>query len=354
MAKPANRTMIGGFVVGALALLVVGVMVFGSGKFLTKTYPFVMYFDGSVSGLSAGSPVVFRGVKVGSVTDIAVVGHPETLTMQIPVTIEVEPDHVQLDVPGRTRERDPYGIMKRLIDHGLRAQLQTQSFVTGQLQIGLDLFPDKPANYMGKGNIPEIPTVPTKLEELAKTLEKLPLEQLVREVFKAVEGISAVVRDPEIKEMITALKNTAQDLEMTVKNTNDRLGPVLSNAESAISEYGKLAKNLDAGVSFLVSKGGTAVDDYARLARDLNGQLSPLAKSLEVTLETARHALNNADRTLTNTQSLTSKDSPLIREVLSSLDELNRAVRAVRVFAEYLERHPEALIQGKGSPSKGR
>ncbi len=354
MAKPANRAMIGGFVVGALALLVVGVMVFGSGKLLTKTYPFVMYFDGSVSGLSAGSPVVFRGVRVGSVTNIAVIGNPETLAMQIPVTIELEPDRIRLDAPLTTRERDPYEAMNRLIDHGLRAQLNIQSFVTGQLQIGLDFFPDKPAKYVGKGDIAEIPTVPTKIEELARTLEKLPLEQLAHEVFKAVEGISRIVRDPEIKEMITALKNTAQHLETLVESTGNRLGPVLSHAESAISEYGKLARNLDAGVSTLVSKGGTAVDDYARLARDLDGQLGPLTRSLERTLEAARLAIKNADGTFANTQSLTSRDAPLIREVLSSLDELSRAVRAIRVFAEYLERHPEALIQGKGSPPKGR
>lgn len=354
MSKPASKTLIGGFVVGALALLVVGVMVFGSGRFLQKSYPFVMYFESSVSGLSVGSPVVFRGVKVGSVTDIALVADPETLTMHIPVYMELTPERIRFSNGEILRKRDPHGKMKELIDRGLRAQLQTQSFVTGQLQIGLDLFPDKRANYVSKGEVPEIPTVPTKLEELAKTIEKLPLEQLVHEVFRAVEGISKVVRDPEIKEMITALKNTSENLELIVKNTDERLGPVLSNAEKALSEYGKLARDLDVRLTSLSSKGETAVDDYARLARDLNGQLNPLAKNIEVTLETARSALRNADKTLINTQNLTSKESPLLREVANSLDELNRAVRAVRVFAEYLERHPESLLQGKAGPSKGR
>jgi paraquat-inducible protein B len=354
MANPASKTLIGGFVVGALALLVVGVMVFGSGKFFQKTYPFVMFFESSVTGLSVGSPVVFRGVKVGSVTNIALVANPETLTMHIPVYMELEPERVQINFTQTPHQRDPYGKMKQLIDNGLKAQLQTQSFVTGQLQIALDFFREKETKYVGKGDVPEIPTVPTKLEELTKTLEKLPLEQLVNEVLRTVEGISRVVRDPEIKEMITSLKNTAQNLEATVKHTDERLGPVLSTAEQTVGDYGKLARDLDERLGSLASKGEMAVGEYTKLARDLNVQLNPLGRSIEVTLETARHALKNADRTLSNAHDLTARDSPLLREIMTSLDELKRAVRAIRVFAEYLERHPEALIQGKGSLPKGR
>ncbi|MCU0572654.1 MAG: MlaD family protein [Syntrophobacteraceae bacterium] len=354
MSKPASTTLIGAFVVGALTLLVIGVMIFGSGTLLQKTYPFVMYFESSVTGLSVGSPVVFRGVKVGSVTDITLMGNPATMTLYISVHIRLEPETIQVNATNGPHRRDPYGNMKRLIEQGLRAQLQTQSFVTGQLQIGLDFFPERPAKYVGKGDTAEIPTIPTKLEELAQTLEKLPLEQLVHEVLNAVQGISQVVRDPEIKEVITALKNTAQNLELTVKHADERLGPVLANAEKALEDYGKLARDLDSKLGSLLSRGESAVDDYARLARDLNGQLGPLAKSLEATLEGARLALVNAEKTLGNAQSLTSRDSPLLREMMRSLDELKRATRAIRVFAEYLERHPEALVQGKGGQPRGR
>jgi len=354
MSKPASRAAIGGFVVGGLFLLVVGVIVFGSGKFLKKTYPFVLHFESSVTGLSVGSPVVFRGVRVGSVTDILLMANPETMNLYIPVHIRLEPEVFRLTANDDSRRRDPYGNMKRLIDKGLRGQLQTLSFVTGQLHIGLDFFPDKPANYLGKGDVPEIPTVPTKLDEWAKTIEKLPVEQLVHEVLAAVQGISQVVRDPEIKETITALKNTALNLELTVKHADEGLVPVLQNATEALGEYTKLAKNLDARLSSLVSRGETAVEEYARLGRELNGQVAPLAKNIETILTTARSALSHADRTLGNTRDLTSRDSPLLREIMNTLDELKRATRSIRVFAEYLERHPEALIQGKGGTIKGR
>ncbi|MFV9646304.1 MAG: MlaD family protein, partial [Desulfobacterales bacterium] len=85
MSKKASKTAIGGFVVGALALIVVGVLIFGSGKFLTKTQTYVMYFEGSVRGLNVGAPIVFRGVKIGSVTRIQLVANTDDLSFQIPV-----------------------------------------------------------------------------------------------------------------------------------------------------------------------------------------------------------------------------------------------------------------------------
>ena len=92
MAKQVNKTVIGAFVVGALALVVAGVLIFGSGKFLTKKFPFVMYFEGSAKGLSVGAPVVFRGVEVGSVSSIVIRANPKDLSVQIPVVVEVEPE----------------------------------------------------------------------------------------------------------------------------------------------------------------------------------------------------------------------------------------------------------------------
>ena len=94
MAKQASKTLIGAFVLGAVVLIVSGLMVFGSGRFFTKTYAYVMYFEGSVKGLTVGAPVVFRGVKIGSVTDIVLLTDLKDMTVQIPVYIEVIPEEV--------------------------------------------------------------------------------------------------------------------------------------------------------------------------------------------------------------------------------------------------------------------
>ena len=92
MAKKVNRTLIGAFVLGAIVLVVAGVMVFGSGKFLSKKNTYVMFFEGSVKGLNVGSPVVYRGVKIGEVTNIKLIMDPQKLTALIAVYVEVDPE----------------------------------------------------------------------------------------------------------------------------------------------------------------------------------------------------------------------------------------------------------------------
>ena len=133
MSKPANKTMIGLFVLGAIALVVVAIVTLGSGKLFKRTTTAVCYFEGSVGGLNEGSPVVFRGVKIGTVKDIAFRFDPKKVHVTIPVFIELEQRR-----KGVTKEEivDTY---KQLIDRGLKAQLEMQSIVTGQLQVALDL-----------------------------------------------------------------------------------------------------------------------------------------------------------------------------------------------------------------------
>ncbi len=141
MSAKANKSLIGAFVLGATALAVAGVVIFGSGRFFRKPHMFVMYFPGSVKGLNVGAPVMFRGVKVGQVTDMKVNFYGKELNILIPVYIELDPRTdvlVSGDVP-----KGQY--LKALIKKGLRAQLQMQSFITGQLLIDLDFHPGKPA-----------------------------------------------------------------------------------------------------------------------------------------------------------------------------------------------------------------
>jgi len=96
MSKQANKTVIGIFVVGAIALVVIAIVVLGSGKFFKKTLKAVCYFEGSVGGLNIGAPVVFRGVRIGSVTDVILRGDSTKLIFTIPVYIEIEPDRLEI------------------------------------------------------------------------------------------------------------------------------------------------------------------------------------------------------------------------------------------------------------------
>ncbi len=136
MSKPANKTVIGIFVVVALVLVVGAVLILGSGKFF-KNYPkFVMYFQGSVKGLAVGAPVNFRGVKIGTVTNIKMLLNPKDLSMIIPVYIEIEPDTIQTmegspSLETIVKESGKAQLMPDMIKRGLRAQLEMQSIVTG-------------------------------------------------------------------------------------------------------------------------------------------------------------------------------------------------------------------------------
>ncbi|MGD1075416.1 MAG: MlaD family protein, partial [Thermodesulfovibrionales bacterium] len=103
MSKKASKTLIGAFVLGAVVLIVAGVVVFGGGKFFKKTINFVTFFEGSLKGLSVGSPVTFRGVKIGEVTNIVPRFNTKSMSVLIPVYIEINPETFQSDVKARKK-----------------------------------------------------------------------------------------------------------------------------------------------------------------------------------------------------------------------------------------------------------
>lgn len=324
MGKKTNKTAIGIFVTGAIALLVIAVLIFGSGRFFKKTYRYVMFFEGSVKGLSVGAPVIFKGVKVGSVTGIDVVLDPKTHTLYIPVFIELEPEKIK----GAARfQRDPKAI-RDAIDRGLRAQLQMESFVTGQLMVDLDFFPDKPAQFVGLvEGTQEIPTVKTPLEELSKTLRELPLKEIVTKLEKAIEGIQKIVNAPETRESIDSLNKTLKETGQLVHHINNKIDPLADS----ITETSEAAR--DALVQAKSSM--SAIEGNAR-------ELMATAKN---TLKSAEQTLNQAGDTL----GTFSEDSRLVYGLNRTLRELSAASRSIKNLSEYLERHPEALLKGRGS-----
>jgi paraquat-inducible protein B len=96
VSKQVNKTVIGAFVVGAIALLVVALVIFGSGAFFKLRPKFVLYFDTSVKGLNVGSPVNFRGVPIGAVTDVQLQFNVKDLKLKIPVFVELYPERISV------------------------------------------------------------------------------------------------------------------------------------------------------------------------------------------------------------------------------------------------------------------
>ena len=313
MSRQPNKTLIGAFVVGAVALAVAGLFTFSSGKLFTETRTFVLYFDGSLKGLDVGAPVNFKGIKIGSVTDIKVQLESEDFSdIRIPVHIEIDPDMIKessalkkQDGYQKWRERKKEmqragEVMKLMIDRGLRAQLISQSMVTGKLMIDLDFYPDKPARFVAtEGEYVEIPTIPSRLDEIAKAIEEVPFKELIAKATLTIEGIERLVNAPELKDTIVTLRDTIQDLRSLIKNLDGGVGQLTSNVES--------------------------------------------------TLKKTSDALVQATNTLTAVQGELKDTTPVIRyELSNSLKELADAARSLNALTDYLQRNPESLLRGKG------
>jgi paraquat-inducible protein B len=348
MSKKANKTAIGGFVVGALALIVVGVLIFGSGKFLAKTETYVMYFEGSVNGLNEGAPLVFRGVKIGSVTRILLVANTDDLSFRIPVFVDVERKHFTL-TGDEALDLSPKEQLVLLVARGLRAQLIAQSMVTGQLMVELDFHRDKPAKLVaGDSEYLEIPTIRSGMDDLVKQIAEAPIEDILKKVLSAVDGIEKAVNSREVKKSLSSLEQTLKNLNKLVLNIDSRIEPLISTVEETVKDYGRFARNMDRQVEPVLS-GIVETERHAnKMVKNVDAQVTLLGSRIDEASKSASAALVEAKKTLNTIESLTGKDSQMIYQMTTTLKELSAAARSIRVWADYLERHPEALVRGKG------
>jgi paraquat-inducible protein B len=247
MSKRANPTLIGSFVIGAIALAVVVILVLSSGALFAEHPKYVMYFEGSVKGLAIGAPVSFNGVKIGAVQDIVVQADPDTQQFTVPVTVEMEPQRWQL-THGTLEEMRKRIPIQSLIDRGLRAQLQLQSLLTGQLFIQLDFFPDKPAHLVSKNSkIPEIPTIPTPIQELTKKIEDFPIQQVLGDISNTMAALNRLANSPEIPKTMQNLNQTLVNLDKTLASARNTVGensPIANQLSDTLQEVTKAARSV--------------------------------------------------------------------------------------------------------------
>ncbi len=308
MGRKANPVVIGAFVVGAVALAVLGVVIFGSGRLFADTTPFVMYFSGSVDGLSVGSPVKFKGVEIGAVTSIQLDLGEEA---RIPVWVEIDNKKIVARGAGEF-SRDP-AVLKEAIDRGLRAQLNSQSIVTGLLFVQLDYHPETTPTFVApaEAGLNEIPTIPTTLEqaqqaaaEIISNLKKFDFEGFGKALRAAIDGVNTTLNSPGLR---TALQN---------------LPETLTTLNKTMTSVQTLAENFDK-------------------------RSGPLLTSIQKTSERSTVAVEQARATLESMQGLVDAGSPLAGQLVNVLEELRGTARSIRLLADYLERNPSALVRGR-------
>jgi len=334
MAKQWNKTVIGVFVLSGIALLILSVILFGGGRFFGEKHRFVLFFQGSIRGLAAGAPVVLQGVQVGSVERIFLQEDPNTQALRIPVIISLVPD--QIDT-GDVLLGDLEEAVQNLIAKGLKGQLTIQSLVTGQLIIELDFFPDLPTRLVGS-DLPymEIPTIPSSLEQIARTIEKIPVQQLFEKLVAAVDGIERTINAPEIKEALKAIQLTAQGTERLV-----------TRADGVVAGADRMLEKLDRQVGALGASLKTASENAGRLLDNIDAQVGPLGLEARKTLDATRQLLANAQSTVDGVDGFVGQRSELRHRLNRSLEEITAAARALRALSDLLERHPEVLLRGK-------
>jgi paraquat-inducible protein B len=373
MVKKVSSTLIGVFVLGAVALAAAAVLVLAGHHWFTRPATCVMAFDSSVAGLSVGAPVQFRGVPLGRVSDIQL----RYGRSQIVVAAEIEPSRIQGLRP-QPAPGEVIGVVRTAVGEGLRAQLQLQSLVTGQLYVGLDFYPGTPATLTGTDPSQcEIPTVPTtlaqvqnKMERIVEQLEQLPLKQTLEAATRAADAIQKVAASPEIPRVLRTADSTMQEAQGLVRGLSAQVDPVvgdlrltLAQARHTLDAVGRdvqrLVQDVDARVGPLAESIGAAAESTQALMRDgqrtlarLDGEIAPTAVALRQAAEAARSALQRAESSLDQATGLLSGESPMGYQVAEALEEVTRTARTLRGLSEDLDRQPNMLVFGRGRSSK--
>lgn len=342
MKRKASPTLIGAFVVLGLALLALAIISVAGNKLFIHKERAVMHFSGSVYGLQVGAPVVFRGVRVGSVTSIGVFYDRASDSFSIPVVAELDGDAVS-GLDGKRANVDVALALPALVERGLNAQLSMQSLLTGLLYVDLDLRPQVKGSVRGTyAELIEIPTTATAIQALKNQLDGMDFRRVAEDLSAIAASARAVVGGPEIKQALADLAQITSSVKHLTGRLDKRVDPLvddvqntLSTARSAVQAFGSAARSVDNTAGRL----GTAGDRAAAL-------LAPES----VLLQSVQKAAGEVARSAQSLSQATADDSTLVRNSQQALQDLSRAARALRDLAEALEQQPEALVRGRGVP----
>ena len=198
----------------------------------------------------------------------------------------------------------PNGIVEKLVEKGLRAQLRTASYLTGQLYINLSIYPHALSRtILHTGRYPELPTIPTPIEEITASLSKI-INKLERTPFDQI-GV-------DLRDTIRQMKDLTG---------SEEISQAMATLNQTVQQLHQFSVNLNSDV--------------------MNG--------INDTLAQTRKTLEEAQKTLITAAQAINQDSPTVYDLRQALKELADAARSIRVMADYLERHPDALIYGKGA-----
>jgi paraquat-inducible protein B len=323
MSIRANPTVIGLFLIGAIVLAVGGTAALASTAWFQKRSTFVSFFQETVNGLDRGAPVKFQGVPVGTVTEILIQIDERDKTFQVPVQYDIDITRLTTQLGTFVNLADPEVLRTQVID-GLRAQLQMESIVTGQLYVELSYRDDPPpAEFETRPTAwPEIPTTPSLLAALGTGAGSL-----VADVLRVLLRVNVMLEEVDMREINAAVVASAQAVERLVEAPQIQAAVELAPAMTT-----QITQTMEQ-LQLLVEQIGTTLDP-------LQVNIESASSEMVLTLQALR-------RTVDETHGFLSTDSGLgygLQEVLVSLGE---AAEALRLLAATLERNPDMLLRGK-------
>jgi paraquat-inducible protein B len=324
-----SPTLVGIFVLGALALGVVALFAFGDAALFTRPQRFVVYVDESAHGLDPGASVKLRGVRVGRVVEVNVRADPAAHRAEVEVVCEIS-KNVMFDPAGRRVDFSAEGVLTRLVEQGLRAELAVASLATGLLYVDLGFHdpalqpaPERPP---GGTRYPVVPAVPSAISEFTASLTGL---------LGKLQQVDYVGLSQDLRGLLAATRARVDALQ---------LQPVLDEIAAAAAAVRSTAGD-PAILGAFAALDRTLVDLRALLAT-LDNTFAPAGEDLRVTMQEARAAMQQFATTAEMLRRLVGPQSGLGEETLRALAEIGDAARSLRRLMELLERNPRSLLTG--------
>jgi paraquat-inducible protein B len=354
--KKVDPRTIGIFVIGAIILIVTGLIFFGPGGLFTETKRYVIYFESSVKGLNVGSPVRFRGVRIGQVKDISIRVRPSDLEFHIPVVIELDPKKIRSEgsdlglfdtLRTSVQAEDP---IIPLIAEGLRAQLQLDSLVTGLLFVNLDMIPSSPIFRVDlPSDYPQIPAISSSLAELTKTFEELPWQQLVDKLLQSADGVQRLFNSPQLHNAVEQLETTTSLLNKLLLEMNTSIPALMGRAEASLNRSQTTLTAIDVNIDAAFKDIQQTLEAARLTLATIEQRVDPLATAFDRGMDAFTEASDKVTAAMGQVESLTADDSLLLQQFSITMQELNHTLRSLRTLTDEIERDPQIILRGRAT-----
>ena len=297
-AKP-HYFKIGIFVLIAVALIVLAVVIFGAGLLAQDELFFESYFAESITGLSVGLPLEFRGVRIGQVTRIGFVGNTYELPTQDGRISPYAP-HVRV-VSAVPRSKMPdFAVgqieeaMRQMIGRGLRVRI-TSNILTGQAYLEMNyLDPNRFAveTVPWTPEYPVIPSAPSELttikdsiDKILTQLETIDVEGLASALEKLFTSLNTAITDADLAELslearalLQVGRQKMEDLEMDKINASSQEFLASLNRAVADANVQQLSRQMRSVLVAIDQK--LAALDMVRINEDIERLLGSLNQTV--------------------------------------------------------------------------